>query len=356
MKKIIYLLAIASIFSACKDALPENLDDDIISVGLSLSGEISITDEPLTKTGESNALIGIQVYQAGSPYAWGLFDTTDGISICLHSGSEYSIICQYIKNGKEVLHYFSKTNDATVNTYKLSDAFSGYYREKSDGPSITIATGGPYNYHRSSNGYGAPFCIDDHYNPGCECWCTSYISNKGHYYPGSGSELNTSYSICSITNHFTYSNSDIILAASSTVSIDQTASETIDRYYGESGSFIAASESGKTINLDMKHLVYGIQCNVTGISDGTATITIKNGDTTLLSQSNISGEYHSGDLVFAFSDMHGAWQYADNYTENVTVSMTWMRGVGILQDLGSQVVQVKRNCNNIISVSLSTPM
>lgn len=96
----------------------------------------------------------------------------------------------------------------------------------------------------------------------------------------------------------------------------------------------------------MKHLVYGIQCNVTGVSDGTAIITIKNGENTLLNKTDISGEWHSGDRIFAFSNMSSAYEYADNYTENVTVSMTWLRGVGVMQDLGSQVIQVKRNCMN----------
>lgn len=104
----------------------------------------------------------------------------------------------------------------------------------------------------------------------------------------------------------------------------------------------------------MKHLVYGLQCNVTGVSDGTASVTIKNGDNTLLEKADISGEYHSEKMMFAFSDMHSAWQYSDDYSENVTVSLTWHRGVGVTQDLGSAVVQVKRNCMNVINVSLST--
>ena len=106
----------------------------------------------------------------------------------------------------------------------------------------------------------------------------------------------------------------------------------------------------------MKHLVYGLQCNVTGVTDGTASITIKNGDNVLLEKTDISGEYHSDNLLFSCSSLYDAWQYADNYTENVTVSMNWLRGVGVSQDLGSQVVQVKRNCKNVINISLSTSL
>ena len=108
------------------------------------------------------------------------------------------------------------------------------------------------------------------------------------------------------------------------------------------------------ITIEMKHLVYGIQYNVSGVTDGTASITIKNKDDALLvEKSGISGEYHSEKMFFAFSDMQSAWQYADDYMENVKVSITWLRGVGVSQNFGPQVIQVKRNCVNVVNVSFS---
>ena len=56
--------------------------------------------------------------------------------------------------------------------------------------------------------------------------------------------------------------------------------------------------------------------------------------------------------VFSFQDLYSAWQYADNYTENVTISIQWKRSIGITQDLGSKTIQVKRNQMNIVHVKL----
>ena len=107
MKKTALLFVFAVSLIGCNKEISEiPNDDNLVTVNLSLSGEVSTIDEPLTRSGESNALIGIQVYQNESPYAWGLFDSTEGIHLNLHTGSSYSIVCQYIKNGKETLKYF----------------------------------------------------------------------------------------------------------------------------------------------------------------------------------------------------------------------------------------------------------
>ena len=124
-KRIIIFLAVTTILCGCVNDLAFiQGDGDLIKVNLSLSGEITVNEELLTKSGESKALLGIQVYQNGSPYAWGLFDNTNDLSIYLHSGKQYSIKCQYIKNGKEVLYCFNKTTDVNTSTYLLT----GYHK------------------------------------------------------------------------------------------------------------------------------------------------------------------------------------------------------------------------------------
>lgn len=364
MKKIVTILALSAILCGCTKEISNNQStDDLIFAKLVLSGEVSIDEEPLTKADASNALLGIQVYQGTTPYAWGLFDDIDNIRLCLHSGTEYSVICQYIKNGKKTLYHFEKGKDATQSTYILSDKdylYSDYpWTKSSDGSKLAYKGESYHNFHFCSNGYSMPFDIIDNYcatDSEDEQWCLS-ARNK---YTGPGLHLKTddplkkgsTHTVCAITNRFIYDRVRTINATESNV-IRKYSNVYIDRYYGESGSFTASPGSG-TIVLNMKHLIYGLQCNVTGVSDGTASVIIKNGDNTLLEKADISGEYHSEKMMFGFSDMHSAWQYSDDYSENVTVSLTWHRGVGITQDLGSAVVQVKRNCMNVINVSLST--
>lgn len=311
MKKLIYLLAFLTILSSCKDLFSDvEQKNELIEVNLSLTGEVTVIEEPLTKSFNSNDLIAIQVYQGNSRYAYGLFDDISNLKIYLHSGSSYSIKAFMVKNGKN--------------------------------------TAGTFNGLKWNNGDGnyiVPNLTDWSFqNSGSDAWIASIrvVPPAGHIY-------SWKYVGLSVTNEFIYSEDYYFNMPDRVFRIIE------DSYYGE---FSVANITGtsNTLSIEMKHLVYGIQCNVTGVTDGTANIKIKKDNKVLLNKTGISGEYHSDDLIFSCSSLYDAWQYSDNYTENVTVSMTWLRGVGVTQDLGSQVVQVKRNCKNVINVSLSTSL
>lgn len=315
MKKIVYLLAFLAILSSCKDLFSDiEKKDELIEVNLSLTGEVSVKEEPLTKAFDSNDLIAIQVYQNNGYYAYGLFDDISNLKLYLHSGRSYSIKAFMINNGKNTLRPFNK------NTL----SFSGYYTDHSlECFMVTTRSDWAFSYNHLKDGRSGIASIK----------------------PGSG----IYYEVMDVTNEFSYT---------SWYRFDmpnKVFRPITDSYYGE---FSVDNISGddNSLSIEMKHLVYVIQCNVTGVTDGTASITIKKDNNVLLNKTDISGEYHSDDLTFSCSSIYDAWQYSDNYTENITVSMTWLRGVGVTQDLGSQVVQVKRNCKNVINVSLSTSL
>ena len=124
-----------------------------------------------------------------------------------------------------------------------------------------------------------------------------------------------------------------------------------DRFYGEVDNYIPI-ENG-VVNIDLKRTAFGLQYKVSGVSDGTVTITIGNEDETFFTKS-ITADYTSEEKVITFKDVYSAWQYAHNYTEKVTVSASWARGIGITQNLGSKEVVVKRNRMNIIHIKLAT--
>lgn len=318
MKKILSILAILTILSSCKDLLSDvNNKEDLIAVQLSLTGEVTVKEEPLTKSFDSNDLIAIQVFQNGGRYAYGLFDDISNLKIYLHSGSSYSMRAMMIKNGKNTLTPFNQ------NTLR----FSGYYNEAN----LTR-----FYVSGHSSDWAFPYNVIIGGDSGIAS-IIGYKSNNIQF-----------YGIMNVSNNFIYSGGGFDMP-------DRVFRGISDCYYGE---FFVDNINGNenSLSIEMKHLVYSIQCNVTGVTDGTASITIKNGDNVLLEKTDISGEYHSDDLTFSCSSLYDAWQYSDNYTENITVSMTWLRGVGVLQDLGSQVVQVKRNSKNVINVSLSTSL
>ncbi|MBR3703137.1 MAG: hypothetical protein IKM12_06275 [Alistipes sp.] len=125
-----------------------------------------------------------------------------------------------------------------------------------------------------------------------------------------------------------------------------------DRFYGEVDNY-TPTENG-VVNMDLKRTAFGLQYKVSGVSDGTVSITIENYEQTFFAKSDITTDYISEEKVITFEDVYSAWQYADNYTDKVTVSASWARGNGITQDLGSKEVDVKRNRMNIIHIKLAT--
>lgn len=336
MKRIFSLFAILAILSSCKDLLSDDMNkEDLIEVNLSLTGDVTVKEEPLTKTFDSNDLIAIQVNRGYTPYAYGLFDDISNLKIYLHSGESYIFKAMMIKNGKNTLTLFNKK------TLKYIGKYTGYlvYDGTNEGTSITS----DYYVYRdgTDTGWRLLFGMYDHETNGSGG--IAAVKRTDSYYED----------VQDISNIFIYSARRCFDMPNRV--FRPTSKLYCNSYYGEfSVSNITGNEN--TLSIEMKHLVYSIQCNVTGVTDGTASITIKNGDNVLLNKTDISGEYHSNDLLFSCSSLYDAWQYADNYTENVTVSMSWLRGVGVLQDLGSQVVQVKRNCKNVINVSLSTSL
>ncbi len=123
-----------------------------------------------------------------------------------------------------------------------------------------------------------------------------------------------------------------------------------DSYYAELADY--TPEVDGTINLELKHVVFGLQYKVTGITDGSVAVTIKNAKQIFVSKSNIASDFVSDEQIITFYDRQSAWQYADNYTENLTLGVKWTRENGIVQDLGTTEVQVKRNVMNILHIKL----
>lgn len=361
MKKIVIILAMAAFLFGCdKEFSSDNLNDDVFTVNLTLSGEVSVTEEPLTKSISSNDLVGIQVYQNDVPYAYGLFDDASKMSINLHTGKEYTFKSQIIKGGKSKLPRISMSsgqpcygNYGQLHTGKQGDYYTSYRIL----PDIRHFKSTVYYFIPNIMGYGEPFCFNDIASPvytGFSEYTTLKIGYQIYYqFPDEHKLSRRVTQVIDITNQFIYDSNNSMNITTSVIRTFNDNSLNIDRYYGEA-TFKNVTGEVNAFAINMKHLVYGLQCNVTGVSDGTASVIIKNGDNTLLEKADISGEYHSEKMMFGFSDMHSAWQYSDDYSENVTVSLTWHRGVGITQDLGSAVVQVKRNCMNVINVSLST--
>lgn len=123
-------------------------------------------------------------------------------------------------------------------------------------------------------------------------------------------------------------------------------------YYGELDNYFPTVNG--TVDIELKHTVFGLRCEVSGITDGTVSVSIKNSTRTFFENTAITEDFVSDEAIFAFYDTYSAWLYADSYTENLTVSVSWLRGVGVTQDLGSKSIQVKRNTMNVVRIQLGS--
>lgn len=118
-------------------------EPEYVTVSLGLNVELDYEYEPLTRAEENNDLYGIQVYSTPVPaaenaqwtkFAYGLFDTTDNLTIRLIRGYEYKFVATMVKDGKNKVNYSEYSNtywapfvhESEPNTYTatpLSESF-----------------------------------------------------------------------------------------------------------------------------------------------------------------------------------------------------------------------------------------
>ena len=294
IKKYIFIIIVALGFVGCSqdDILPEE-SNEMITVSLKLNGEISSTESPITRADtESRDLIAIAVYKIKTN------NTTEKFA--------YGI--------------YDNMNNVTINLlagfkYKFKCTLIKDAKDKLNfyTQSETSTSRFAYTYpFRSSAICNAPFI----YN-------TSYTDNLS----------NSSVSITSYSSN--------------------NCCAQIDRFYGEINDYTPTVNG--IVTIDLKRVSFGLKVKVTGITDGSANVTCNNSYNTFVSQTGLTSNYESAGEMFSMYNIYDAWQYANSdYQEQVTVSVVWTRGVGIVQNLGSQNVYVKRNAMNIIHIKLSS--
>lgn len=127
------------LFTACSEVgtneQPTPTEPEYVTVSLGLNVGLDYGYEPLSRAEENNDLYGIQVYSTPVPaaensewtkYAYGLFDTTDNLTIKLIRGYEYKFVARMVKDGKDKVEHYE----------------SGHYRD-------------PFNHELEPNSYTA---------------------------------------------------------------------------------------------------------------------------------------------------------------------------------------------------------
>lgn len=342
MKKIFTIILLALLALACQKedmAIEEGRD---CLVTFNTVGEITISEEELTRGSASlNDLYVVQVYKGGEPFAMGIFDDVSKMQLNLKTGSTYDIRMAMVRDAKSHLSdYFSLTNNGVlVNKQYSSDPPINYV-----GPFFYFyfkyISSSNYNYNRYEQCWG--------YSSSNWYFCTNkffYNSNNClHYYYGVDATAVRSFSYDSAFEFKSIREGSLKEVRYPTCT---------DWFYGEVNKYTPTGEVA-TLDFVLKRTGFRLKYELSGVTDGEVTVQIYNDTRTFIENTTATTSYESEEQFIAFYDTYNAWLYADNYTENMTVKLTWKRGIGVTQDLGTKTIQVKRNCLNNVRITLSS--
>ena len=96
------------LYGCSQDELMKEQEEtkEVYTVSLKFNGDIQTEESPLSRVEtESRDLYGIQVYRDSDPFAAGMFDNTNDITINLLAGSSYKFVCTALKKGQDICHY-----------------------------------------------------------------------------------------------------------------------------------------------------------------------------------------------------------------------------------------------------------
>lgn len=176
MKKIFLLMFAAICFAACggdENSIPGVTPDEPNTtpkeflVSLGFSGEItSIEESPLSRAA-TNDLYGIQVYSSPTssdnykPYAYGLFDSKDGMVIKLLEGYKYKFESSMVVDGKQKISSYASSYDHPFTrsgfSTKLENKFnydSGKEMDRLDYGSTNLGLFGYFDHPNIMRYYG----------------------------------------------------------------------------------------------------------------------------------------------------------------------------------------------------------
>lgn len=118
-----------------------------------------------------------------------------------------------------------------------------------------------------------------------------------------------------------------------------------DRYYGELSDFVP-SENG-TATIPMKRVSFGLKLIAHQFTEGTIKIALENAP-------DLQIVYPATEIsdIFTFNSCQGAYAAPDTYSENLPVSLRWIKSDGAIIPLSTQNIAFKRNKLTTITVEI----
>lgn len=355
MKRLFLFALVVFAIGCSKDAgtdEPQTPDQpseqpEMVTVSFAVKGDITINEEPLPLSRaagvetESTDLYGINIYydkdkdgQINDVYGYGLFDNVADMTVSLLTGYKYKFICSLVKDGKN----------------KILNA-----KAKGEG----------YNSYSSYAGYGAPFWKSDlSYKENTYSYSYSYSSYYSYYYNyNDAPTILTNQFTLGTSSHLTglgqgwghkeekaYSSYNYIHCSGS----DLTHYFPADRYYGETTNY--TPKEGGIVAINMKRCTFGAKFVVTGVTDGAFSFSVQSNNDKVTSRGNIKSDTTYTEQIYTYDNVYDCWQKTimnGDFSQDFTITMTWVRGNGITQTLDPLTVTFKRNVLTTVNIRLN---
>lgn len=273
---------------------PEQLKTvaETVDVSLGFSGDITISESPLTRSDSKKKIYGVNVYyRVGDSgtyqhYAYGLFDNVADMRISLISKYNYMFECTIVQDDVDELYVDNEGN------------------------------------------YGSPF-----WNYGSSYLLTTKLDNK--------------FIVSTTTDdHLTeikYGQSTVKNGESSTT---KSYPRTI-RQYGELAGY--KPTEGETPIINMKRTVFGAKFVITPPADGSLQVSVNDLLNTTVKADD--SEFNQ-EAIYSFNNVYKCWQQQEDMTQTFDLKLTWNRANGATQTY-SKMLTMKRNVMTTVNISAS---
>ena len=298
MKQIVHFICLAMMalcITGCQKTGVEIVKHDPVEVKLNLTGDfdVEVSHDEMTRSEASTDAYALNVYydkdgdgNQNDLYAYGLFDNVADMTITLLSNHKYKIYCSLIKNAKNTIYYGQAFNNA----------YSGYaYPFQTNASNSTLIS-------------------------------NAFIIGTSTYFTGLGSG----------NTH--------IASVSSPSTSNYTKYPKVNRFYGVKSDYVPVPNG--TIDIYLKRIVFGAKFVVTGVKEGTLSLSAGEFYSKSYSKDDAGVEY-----IYTFPDVSGV--YSNDLPLVATVSINYDSNRGSLWDLShSQNVQFKRNTMTTVNINL----
>ena len=279
------------IVTACSESDPASPmpPAEKYTVSLALGGEISVTDEPMTRGTATNHIYGINVYydkdgdgKTDDLYGYGLFDNIEDMTIELLSSHKYKFVCSLVKDGKNTLFYGQKGGSS----------YSGYY----------------YPFYLDNNS-GYPALLENKFILGT----SKYFDSLGDGYTTLANNTNSNYA-------------------------------SVNRFYGELADYTPTQGGVATIYL--KRVVFGAKFVITGVQEGTLDVSSN------IWNLSVTEDYESDERIFTIPGVYDCWKNETPYNAWISVDFTSTTGSSN-NISSSKLMTFKRNTLTTITINVS---